>query len=58
MAVVLQPRYPLPDRSKQTPLLAKDEDGVIDIGWCDGVLADGRPFASPSLQARISITNL
>jgi hypothetical protein len=44
MAVVLQPRYPIPDRSKQTPLLAKDEDGVIDIGWCDGVLADGRPF--------------
>ena len=22
----------------------KDQDGVIDIGWCDGVLSDGRAF--------------
>ena len=22
----------------------KDEDGMIDIGWCEGVLSDGRAF--------------
>src|SRR5690606_33095982 len=44
MAIVLKPVYPIPDRSHHTPSLTKDEDGVIDIGWCDGVLADGRPF--------------
>jgi hypothetical protein len=22
----------------------KDEDGVIDIGWCEGILLDGRAF--------------
>jgi hypothetical protein len=24
--------------------ITKDEDGVIDIGWCDGVLSDGRAY--------------
>ncbi len=37
-------RYPKPDRSDQVPSLTKDEDGVIDIGWHDGVMSDGRPF--------------
>ena len=44
MAIVLKPQYPIPDRSKQTIQHMKDEDGVVDIGWCDGVLSDGRPF--------------
>jgi hypothetical protein len=44
MAVVLQPQYPIPDRSKQTLLYERDDDGVVDIGWCDGALSDGRPF--------------
>ncbi len=44
MAIALQPKYPIPDRSKQRVNLVKDEDGVLDIGWCDGVLSDGRPF--------------
>ena len=44
MAIVLQPKYPIPDRSKQRVNLVKDEDGVLDIGWCDGVMSDGRPF--------------
>jgi hypothetical protein len=44
MAIALQPRFPIPDRSKQPVRAEKDEDGVVDIGWCDGVLSDGRPF--------------
>jgi hypothetical protein len=44
MPIALQPRFPIPDRSKQPVRSEKDEDGVIDIGWCDGVLSDGRPF--------------
>jgi hypothetical protein len=44
MAIALQPRFPLPDRSKHSIRSAKDEDGVIDIGWCEGVLSDGRAF--------------
>ncbi len=44
MAIVLQPKYPIPNRSDQNPNLTKDEYGVLDIGWTDGVLTDGRPF--------------
>ena len=44
MAIALQPKFPTPDRSKQRVCFTKDEDGVIDIGWCDGVLSDGRSF--------------
>ena len=44
MAIVLHPKFPIPDRSKQTIHFSRDEDGVIDIGWCEGVLFDGRPF--------------
>jgi hypothetical protein len=44
MAIALQPRFPIPDRSNQPVRAEKDEDGVLDIGWCDGVLSDGRPF--------------
>jgi hypothetical protein len=44
MAIALQPKFPIPNRSKQTVHLTKGEDSVIDIGWCDGVLSDGRAF--------------
>lgn len=44
MAIALQPKYPIPDRSKQRVNLVKDDEGVLDIGWCDGVMSDGRPF--------------
>ncbi len=44
MAIALNPAYPMPDRSDQTIHHSRDEDGVIDIGWCDGVMADGRAF--------------
>jgi hypothetical protein len=44
MAIALQPKYPTPDRSKQRVHFTKDEDGVIDVGWCDGALSDGRAF--------------
>ncbi|HXQ53513.1 MAG TPA: hypothetical protein VN802_20650 [Stellaceae bacterium] len=56
MAIVLQPKYPIPDRSKQTLNLSRDEDGVIDVGWCEGVLSDGRPFrAEMWAQSEISM---
>jgi hypothetical protein len=44
MAIALQPKFPVPDRSKQPVRSTKDEKGVIDIGWCDGALSDGRAF--------------
>jgi hypothetical protein len=44
MAIVLQPMYPIPNRSKRQINFKKDDDGVIDIGWCEGVLSDGRSF--------------
>ncbi len=44
MAIAIQPRFPTPDRTKQPIRTANDENGVIDIGWCDGVLSDGRAF--------------
>lgn len=44
MAIALQPKYPIPDRSRQPLRQVKDEDGVIDVGWCDGVMSDGRSF--------------
>ena len=37
----------------------KDEDGVIDIGWCEGVLSDGRAFrAEMWAQDQISMLTL
>ncbi len=42
--IAFDPKYPAPDRSRRRILYSRDEDGVIDIGWCEGLLADGRPF--------------
>ena len=59
MAIVLQPKYPIPDRSKQTIHSKKAEDGVIDIGWCEGVLSDGRTFrAEMWAQDQISMLTI
>ncbi len=44
MAAILNPTFPVPDRTKQPVNRTKDADGVIDVGWCEGVLSDGRPF--------------
>src|SRR5690348_2298215 len=44
MAIALKPGFRLPNRSKQRVRRKKDDDGVIDIGWCEGVLSDGRGF--------------
>lgn len=56
MAIALQPKFPIPDRAKRPIRSAKDEDGVIDVGWCDGVLADGRAFhAEMWAQDQVSV---
>jgi len=44
MAIVIHPRYPVPSRARRSIRFEKDEDGIIDVGWCEGVLADGRVF--------------
>jgi hypothetical protein len=37
----------------------KDEEGVIDIGWCDGVLSDSRAFrAEMWAQEQISMLTI
>ena len=51
------PFYPKPDRSDQVPSITKDEDGVVDIGWHDGVMSDGRPFRA-EMWAQDSVSML
>src|SRR5450755_3729449 len=46
MALALYPKFPIPSRSKQPVRATRDESGIVDIGWCDGVLSDGRAFRS------------
>jgi len=59
MAIALQPKFPIPDRSKQPVRSTRDGDGVIDIGWCDGVLSDGRAFrAEMWAQDQISMLTI
>ena len=59
MAIALQPKFPIPDRTKQPVRSTRDEDGVIDIGWCEGVLSDGRAFrAEMWAQDQISMLTL
>lgn len=36
--------YPEPDRTCRAIILHKDEHGVVDIGWSDGQMSDGRIF--------------
>ena len=57
MAIALRPTYPMPDRSQQTVQHVKDEDDVIDIGWCEGVMSDGRAFRA-EMWARGGISML
>jgi hypothetical protein len=53
------PNYPTPDRSDQVRHVHKDEDGVIDIGWCDGVMGGNRPyFAEMWAQDQVSMLTL
>lgn len=59
MAIAIQPKFPIPDRSSQAVRFAKDEDGVVDIAWCDGVLSDGRAFrAEMWAQDQISMLTI
>jgi hypothetical protein len=37
-------KYPAPNRASFTPARTKGEDGVIDIGWNEGITSDGRPY--------------
>ena len=37
-------KYAAPNRAGYTPAGTKGEDGVIDIGWNEGVTSDGRPY--------------
>ncbi len=38
-------KYPVPDRSGFTPNFTKtEENDVLDIGWAEGTLSDGRPY--------------
>jgi hypothetical protein len=39
------PEYPRPDRSDFKPNFRKtSENDVLDIGWSEGMLSDGRPY--------------
>ena len=57
MAIVLQPQFPVPDRSRQQLRIVKDASGMIDIGWCEGVLSDGRAFRA-EMWAEDQVTSL
>ena len=59
MALVLRPKYPIPDRSHQPVQSKSDGGGVSDIGWCEGVLSDGRAFrAEMWAQDQISMLTI
>lgn len=37
--------FDTPDRSDLVPnFRPTDENDVVDVGWCNGVLSDGRPY--------------
>ena len=37
--------FHVPDRSDITPNFSPtDENDVVDVGWCNGVLSEGRPY--------------
>ena len=57
MAIALQPKFPIPDRTSQPVRSMKDEDGMIDIGWCEGILSDGHAFRA-ELWAQDQISSL
>ncbi len=39
------PHFPTPDRSNFTPNFSRTADNdVLDIGWAEGLLSDGRPY--------------
>ncbi len=44
MAIILSREFPTPNRDAQPIRRTKDDDGVLDIGWCEGLMSDGRPF--------------
>lgn len=44
MAIALQIKFPVPDRTNQKITRLKGEDGIVDIGWSEGLMSDGRPF--------------
>jgi hypothetical protein len=44
MAIAIKTKFPIPSRAGIPVRYEKDDDGVIDVGWCEGVLADGRAF--------------
>lgn len=50
-------RYPKPDRSNQVRSKTKDDNGVLDIGWAEGTLRDGRPYLA-ELWAQDQITSM
>lgn len=50
--------YPKPDRSSYVPNLSKSaENDVLDIGWTEGFLTDGRPYRL-ELWAQDQITSV
>ena len=45
MVVELALTFPKPDRSDYSPnFKKKEENDTVDIGWAEGVMADGRPY--------------
>jgi hypothetical protein len=58
-AIVLDSRFPAPNRSGQSVHRQKDDDGVFDLGWCEGVLYDGRPFRAETwVQDQITMVTI
>lgn len=53
----MQQKYPSPKRTGHKVRLEKDDDGIIDIGWSEGTLNDGRPYRA-ELWAQDQITVL
>jgi hypothetical protein len=44
MAIALKAKFPIPSRAGIPVRFVKDDEGIVDVGWCEGVLSDGRAF--------------
>ena len=50
-------KYPSIDRTNYQVCKVKNGDGILDIGWTEGILSDGRPYRA-ELWAQDQITVL
>jgi hypothetical protein len=46
MAIVQSAQFKVPRRAHEPNFVKSEENDVVDIGWAQGLLSDGRPFVA------------